>query len=184
MLEDRAPCALRDAGTKDEDAQAADNRRADSAQYPPENGHARQALGRIRPLPLLEILDGFEDDVSIDAMALVGIPDEQTMIADDVNESRDPAGIGSDAFGRRIREQLEVRGARFPEPALDVLAHLVIGQRTDRGLHTDSLPELAKLGQLQLQLELRLTHEQDLQQLLGRRLEIREQPDLLEGLRS
>src|SRR5215468_7191017 len=121
MLEDRVPCALRDAGTKDEDAQAADNRRADAAQYPPENGHARlprQALGRIRPFPLLEILDGFEDDVSIDAMALVGIPDEQAMIADDVDESRDPAGIGGDAFGRRIREQLEVRGARLPEPAL------------------------------------------------------------------
>src|SRR5262249_30081427 len=64
------------------------------------------------------------------------------------------------------------------------LARFIMRQWTDGGLHTDPLPELTKLGQPELQLELRLTHEQDLQQLLGRRLEVREQPDLLEGLRS
>src|SRR5215831_6302851 len=187
MLENRAPGALRDAGPKDHDAQAADNCRADAAQHPAESGRARlprEAFGASGSPSFLEILDGLFDDVAIDAMALVGISDEQAMIADDVDEPRDPAGIGFDALGRRFGEQLEIRRARLPQAALDVFTHLVMGQRTDGGLHTDPLPELAKLGQLELQLELRLTHEQDLQQLLGRRLEIREQPNLLEGLRS
>src|SRR5262245_25996565 len=123
MLEDRIPCAMRDAGTQDEDAQAADHRGAEPAEHPAEHGRTplpREALGASGSFARLEILDGLLDDVAIDALPLVGIPDEQAVIADDVDEPRDPVGVRRDALGRRVREELEVRRARLPETALDV----------------------------------------------------------------
>ena len=45
----------------------------------------------------------------------------------------------------------------------------------------DPLLELAQLGEVELHLQLRLPHEQDLQQLLGGALEVGEHAHLLEG---
>ena len=53
-------------------------------------------------------------------------------------------------------------------------------QRVDIALQLHPLAKLPELATVELGPELRLAHEQDLEQLVRSRLEVRQQPDLLE----
>ena len=102
------------------------------------------------------------------------------MIADDVDEPWNPTRIFRDPVHRRIGEHIQVARARDAQPGPDILARFARGQRRDLAAQPDPLLELLELGEVELGLELRLTHEQDLQELVRRGLEVREQPDLFQ----
>ena len=63
-----------------------------------------------------------------------------------------------------------------------VLARLRRAERAQAPAHADALAQLAQLSRVELVVELGLPEEQDLDQLRGRGLEVREQPDLLQRL--
>ena len=95
---------------------------------------------------MLKILDGLLDDLAIDPANLIGIADDQAVVADRVDKARDPSGVFGDPHDRRIREKPEVRGAGDPEPRADVLAGLCRCQREDPAAEANALLELAQLG--------------------------------------
>ena len=65
---------------------------------------------------------------------------------------------------------------------MDVAVHLVAGERTQLVVDEDALPELPEFLEGELLLQLRLAHHYDLQKFLLVRLQIGEQPHLLEHL--
>src|SRR5437660_7507707 len=71
-------------------------------------------------------------------------------------------------------------GSRNAQPSPDVLAGFSQSERGDLAAQPDPLLELPKLGETELGFEFRLTHQQDLQQLIRRGLEVREQSDLFQ----
>src|SRR5438067_1716788 len=77
-------------------------------------------------------------------------------------------------------EEVAVVGTRYAETGLDIIANLRMRQGRKAALQLDPLLELPKLGAVELLPQLRLAHEQDLQKLLGRRLEVGEQADPFE----
>ena len=102
------------------------------------------------------------------------------MIAYRVHEARDPAAVLGDARDGFLGEEAEVARAGDPEPGPDIVADLLGCEGRDAAAEPDSLLELAELGQIEPGPELGLADEEDLQSLLARRLEVGEEPDLLE----
>src|SRR5206468_6565894 len=83
---------------------------------------------RRSPLTLLEIFDGLLDDLPIDSPDLVRITDEQTMVAQRIDEARDSTRVLGDPSDRRIGEEPEVARPGDPEPGADIVAGLLWGQ--------------------------------------------------------
>src|SRR5215813_1961848 len=136
------------------------------------------------PLTVLEVVHRLVYDPAIDTPDLVGVSDEQAMVAERVDETRDPARALGDTSDRRIREEPEVCRPGDAKSRADVVPRFFRGQGQDAAAKTDALLELAQLGTIQLVQELRLPNEKDLQQLLRIGLEVREEPDLLEGFEA
>src|SRR5262249_38959073 len=132
-------------------------------------------------LTLFEVLHGLLDDLAIDASNLIGVADEEAVIAERVDEARDASGVLGDAADRGVGEQTEVLRAGDAKARADVVAGLLLGQRRYAAAKADSLLELTQLGTVQRVQQLRLAHEQDLQELFGLGLEVREKPDLLDS---
>src|SRR5215813_1433631 len=135
-------------------------------------------------LAVLEIPHRFVYDPAIDTPDLVGVSDEQAMVAERVDETRDPARAFGDTGDRRLGEEPEVRRPGDAKSRADVVARFFRGQGQDAASKTDALLELTQLGTIQLVQKLRLPDEKDLQQLLRIGLEVREEPDLLEGFEA
>src|SRR5262252_1066383 len=136
------------------------------------------------PLTVLEILHSLLHDPAIDTPDLVGVADEQAVVAERVDDTRDPARALGDTGDRRVGEEPEVRRPGDAKSRADVVPRFLRGQGQDAAAKTDALLELAQLGTIQLVQELRLPDEKDLEQLLRIGLEVREEPDLLEGFEA
>ena len=64
----------------------------------------------------------------LDAADLVGVGEQEAVIADRVDEARDPAAVRGDPSDRLVGEEPEVARAGDPEPGPDVVADL-LGRR-------------------------------------------------------
>src|SRR5215468_10269146 len=106
------------------------------------------------------------------------------MVAERIDETRDPAGVLGDTSDRRVGEESEVCRSRDAKAHADVVPRFLSGQRQNPTAQTDALLELTQLWTIQLVQELWLPDEKNLQQLLPVRLEVREKPDLLEDLET
>src|SRR5262245_22593726 len=136
------------------------------------------------PLALLAVLHGLVDDPAIDSPDLVGVPDEQAVVAECVNETGDSARVLGDAGDRRVGEEPEVPRPGDAQSGADVIPRFLRGQGQDAAAKSDALLELTQRWTIQLVQQLRLSNEKDLQQLLRLGLEVREKPDLLESLEA
>ena len=85
-----------------------------------------------------------------------------------------------DADGTRFEDWLPL--ARDLHPVLDVRARLLLGERPQVISRGDPLGELTQLRPGEELRQLGLADQDDLEELLPRRLEVRQQPDLLEHL--
>ena len=102
------------------------------------------------------------------------------MIAHDVHDTRNAFGVLRDAPDGGLVEEIQVARAGDAQACADVITRLLRGHRRDRATQTDPLLELSQARKRELVLEFRLADEQDLQELVGRRLEVGEQPNLFE----
>src|SRR5438105_7361195 len=109
---------------------------------------------------------------------------EQCGVAEDVDDARDPMAQLCDARERIGREDVARRGAGLLEAGPDVERHLRRRERAEANAERDALPELAEARIGEDRVELGLAREHDLEDLLARRLEVREQAQLLEYLRA
>jgi hypothetical protein len=144
------------------------------------------AKGQDPPLrrhALFQVLDGLIDGLPIDAALVIGVPEEEAVISEDVDDSWNPAGILSDPFDRGLVEQGHVARAGDPQPVADVLVGFLRGEGRDLAAQPDPLLELPELREIKLGLQLGLPHQQDLQEFAGGGLEVREQADLLQRRR-
>ena len=103
------------------------------------------------------------------------------MLAENVNHAGNAAGIGVDAaycvglkYGTTI-------GSGDAESLADIAVSLFRRERSCPAADGDALAKLAEFVTLELDLELRLTREDDLQELLARGFEIQKKPDFLKG---
>ena len=133
-----------------------------------------------RPLPVFQILDAPLDHLALDSACLVRVTDEQAVVAQDIDEARDAVRVGGDALDGGVREQPRVGSAGDVETAPDIAPRLLAREGPDHAAHAEALPELAELRAGERVAQLRLAHEDDLQELPRRRLEVREQSEVLE----
>ena len=136
----------------------------------------------FRWLTCLEVADRLLHDPSVDPSVLIRVADQEGVIAEAVDDPRDPTGVLRDPAEGFRREQAGVPRAGDPETGPDILRDLVSRERLDPAAQGDPLLELAQSREGQAVPELGLAHQQDLEQLVGRRLEVREESDLLERL--
>ena len=108
---------------------------------------------------------------------------EQCAIADDVDHARHAVRKAMDLAQRRRREGLG-SGAGDAHAVLHVRRGLAGGQRVQVIAARDALCQLPQFRLVEQVAQLRLPDQDDLQQLRGRRLEVREQPHLFERLRA
>src|SRR5260221_10349038 len=94
MLEDRVPGSSQSVGAEDEEP--AEERGPEAPHRPAESGRPwlpDEAAGACGPPALLQVLDRLFHDVPLDPPLLLGIADEQAVIAHDVDKPWDPAGV-------------------------------------------------------------------------------------------
>src|SRR5690606_4860652 len=106
---------------------------------------------------------------------------EQRTIRDDVDEPRNPLRAAIELAQRALREDRRL-AARDAQPMPHVLRRLRARQRLEVVAARDALRDLAHLRTRQEIAQLRLADQDDLQQLLRRRLEVRQEAYLLEQL--
>src|SRR2546426_2583017 len=161
--------------------------RRQRSQAPPQETLRPRATKPSDPAPgwraLLQIVDGLVDRGPIDSALLIGIREEQAMIADDADEPWDPPRVFADAVHRGIGEQPHVTCPRDAQSRPDIFAGFLRGQRGNLTAQADPLLELPELGETERVREFRLAHQQDLQELARRGLEVREQADLFQRRR-
>src|SRR5215813_7923164 len=136
------------------------------------------------PFTVLEIVHRLVDDSAIDPPDLVGVSDEQAVVAERVDDTWNPARVLGDTGNRRVGEEPEICRSGDAKSRADVVTRFFRGQGQDAAAKPDALLELAQLGAIQLVQELWLSDEENLQQLLRIGLEVREEPDLLEGFET
>src|SRR5262249_49854771 len=136
----------------------------------------------LAALALLEVLDGFLHDAGVDPLLAVGVARQQTVVAHDVDDARRALVVVVDLLNRGVREDTGVGGAGDAQPVADVLPRLFRTQRRDVTTQADPLLELAELRQIELVAQLGLADEQDLHELLIRRLEVGQQAHGLQRL--
>ena len=108
---------------------------------------------------------------------------EQRAIADHVDDARNAVAQPMHFAQRRAGENFAGRGARDLQPMIHIRGRFGARQRVEVIAAGDALGELAQLDARQHFAQLGLTDQDDLQQLLRRGLEVREQPHLLERFR-
>ncbi len=127
-----------------------------------------------------QVGDGLLDGRHVDPAALLRVADHEGVVADGIDDARDAAGEGRDAIERPRREELGIPSARDAQPGPDVVPDLGLPERLDVVAERDPLLQLPELLAPELGMELRLAHQDDLEELVARGLEVREEPDLLE----
>ena len=133
-----------------------------------------------RPRAFLQVLDRPIDGRPLDPALVVGVAEEKAMIGDGVDESRNTSGEFRQPVDGRVGEQRHVPRASDPQPVPEILTDLGRRQRRELAAQRDPLAELPQFGKGEPRPELRLPDQQDLQDLARRRLEVREQSDLLQ----
>ena len=113
------------------------------------------------------------------ARASVGA--QQRAIADGVDQPRDAPGVAMDGANRPAIEDGPAL-ARHAQAVMDVGPRLALRERLEVIARGHALGELAQVGSGQELPQLRLPDENHLQELLARRLQIRQEPDLLQDL--
>src|SRR3989442_10938987 len=116
--------------------------------------------------------DGLVDDVDPDPTPLVGLPDDEAVIAKNVDASRDPARVLGDSGLSPVAEEVENARARHTEAGLDIVAGLLGRQRRQAAPPLGPPPGPPKLGAPALPPPLWAAHEPDLQEPLPRRLKV------------
>src|SRR5207302_301234 len=164
------------------DGDSGEHRGGDGAQDPalPRRPGQRRGAPRRTPRRTRERLDGLVDDIDVDPPSLIGVADDEAVVAQDVHAARDPTRVGGDSVLRPTAEEVEVARARHAETSLDIVADLRSRQRGQTALQLDALLELSERWARELRPQLRLAHEHDLEQLLRRRLKVGEHADLFE----
>ena len=117
----------------------------------------------------------------VDAALILRVGREQRAVGDDVDEARNAARVLVERVDGALRENVALR-AGDAQPMAHVRARLVLAQRLQVIAPGDALRDLPHLGPIEQLAQLGLTDQDDLQQLLLRRLEVRQQPHLLEQL--
>ena len=120
------------------------------------------------------------DDLGRHLPGVHGVRRHEARVAQHVHDARNAGAHGGDASSRLGREDVAPRRAGKLEALADVGRHLVRRQRTQADVQRDPLPQLAERRIGELRLELGLPGQNDLQDLLGARLQVRQQPQLLE----
>ena len=82
----------------------------------------RSGPARRTPGCAMERLDGLVDDVDVDPPPLVGVANDQAVVAQNVHAARDSPRVGRNPVLRPVAEELEVAAARNTEPDLDIVA--------------------------------------------------------------
>jgi hypothetical protein len=115
-----------------------------------------------------------------DAARVVDEGVEQCLSGDGVDLARNAVRQAMDHAARIRREQLVRVAACDRNAMMDVTLGLHVGERMQTIVDRDSLSQLTQLLARQLHLELGLSDEEDLQQLLAADFLVRQQPNLLE----
>ena len=119
-----------------------------------------------------EFFDGRASGAPVNHVLLLGVGNEEALVADGVDEPGDPFGAALNApESKRGKGWVAVGPGDF-EAVFDVLLGFRPRERVDVKPHGDSLMELAKIGLLQLGTELRLADEGNLEKFSIVRLEI------------
>src|SRR5579862_4384420 len=155
----------------------------------------KQGLGRFTRIKLVRIasqcggLDtkaevggNIVDDLRAYAAHLPRIGRDQRIFTDRVDQSRQSIGMlihGSDSL--RWKQNRWIRASRQLQPALDVTLGLIRIQRHEVGAQSDSLFQLPQADRVELLVQLRLSDQQNLQQLLLWRLQVAQQSDLFKN---
>ena len=105
---------------------------------------------------------------------------EQCLVREDVDAPREALGGFGDDRERLLAEEVGAVVARRAQPEIHVLADVAARERREREAMGDALLQLAHVGQAQVAVELGLPEEDDLQQLVGAGLEVREKAHFLE----
>src|SRR5262249_35309875 len=112
-------------------------------------------------------------------MRVLGKSREQSLVCDDVDPAGQSSGGGREIADSSVVEKIGAVIACSAEPKRDVCAHFLRFQRRERKTVRDTLAQLANLRLAQIVVELRLSKEHDLQQLMLLGLQVGQQPDLL-----
>jgi hypothetical protein len=123
---------------------------------------AREQIGRC-----------LRNHVSADPFLPQRIANDQRVVTDDIDEARDPPRHLEDPGFRIAREKLRVQTARSCEACLDVFGQLVGRKRLQPAVDRYALPKLSECRVPKFLAQLGLAGQNDLQDLLLRRLQIR-----------
>ena len=149
----------------------------------PASATRRASVKRARQRHGLDLAIRARDQPAVHAGLARDERRQQRAVRDHVDEARHPAGDAVQEAQRRPREEpRRASAARDREPMVDVGDRLAARERSEMPAQRDALVQLRELGIEEQLAELRLADEHDAQQLLGRRLEVQEQPDLLQQL--
>ena len=129
-----------------------------------------------------QIARDLADRVRVERRLLAAVAEQQRAVAHHVDQAGHAARHAVELRERLVLEQRLAGVAGEPQPLLDVVVHLLFREGTQRVAQHDALAQLAQLGLRQLLGQLGLPDQHDLEQLRAGRLEVREQPDLLEHL--
>src|SRR4030095_6157252 len=110
----------------------------------------------LHGLAVLEVFDRLGGRAGVDPPLLVRVTGQQAMVADDVDDARDPLAVVGDPLDGGVGEDAAVRRAGDAQAMLDVRPDLLGLQRPDVGAQADALLELAQLGAVDLAAQLRL----------------------------
>ena len=150
------------------------------------NGDARKHDRRRNPpepqrgeAPSVDFTRGLAHECGRHLVRLLGVGAEQSAIAAHVDDARDARRQAKQLVQRRRRENL-ARGTGDAQSMTHVFMRLVLRERIQVIASRDALGELAKVGSIQELAQLRLADQDDLQELVSRRLQVREQAHLLE----
>src|ERR1700682_4281986 len=103
------------------------------------------------------------------------------MLGKNIDHAGNAAGIGVDgADGIGLKDEVAI-SAGDAESLADIAVGLFEREGSCLAADGDALAKLAELVTLERDFQLRLTREDDLQELLARFFEIEEKPDFLEG---
>ena len=154
---------------------------ATPAPAPSASGHQR--TGKVfaaRRLRAEHFQGRLVDDRAIDARLATGVRAQQRAVAQQVDAARHAARELVDAPQRRAVEGQHGAQAGDREPVRDVLHRLLLGQRLEVEARDHALAELLELGLREHAAQLGLADQHDLQQLALVRLQVGQQPQLLQ----
>src|SRR5580700_953485 len=128
-----------------------------------------------------EIRSDFLDHFRRDCARLSRIALNERVLAQSVDQARDPVRAAVYLEDGVVRKKhSRIRASRQLQAAVNVTFGLVDIQRRQMGTQGNALLELPQIHRIQLLVEFGLPHQKNLQQLLLRRFQIGQQPDLLQ----